>query len=72
MEPKLFCVLVQVEGYPESEAELAERVRRTLETHPTLSFRVEAVVAKEVPAGEREEFAAMMVEARSQMDTAGT
>ncbi len=45
MEPTYYEVTVQIRGYAESTAALAQRVRAALETHPTLSLRVDAVDA---------------------------
>lgn len=51
-EPNHYTVVVALRGFPESTDALADRVRRTLETHPTLSLRVDEVVAKEaLPPG---------------------
>lgn len=47
MDPKSYVVTVTLRGYPESVEELARRVRGCIETHPTLSFRVETVSARD-------------------------
>lgn len=46
VEPSRFTVVVRLRGFEEPEA-LATRVRQTLETHPTLSMRVDEVVASD-------------------------
>jgi hypothetical protein len=67
-KPRIYGVLVHVEGYPDSEVALAERIRRTLETHPTLSLRVEGVVAREVAREDLENFAELMTDVWTEMD----
>jgi hypothetical protein len=49
MDPKHYVAVVALRGYPESTDELASRIRSCLETHPTLSLRVDEVAAGEAP-----------------------
>jgi len=46
-EPTVFIATLTIRACDTSPDELAERVRRALETHPTLSFRLDEVVVRE-------------------------
>jgi hypothetical protein len=48
-DPKHYTVTVRLRGYDQTPASMADLVRRSLTTHPTLGCRVDEVTAVEVP-----------------------
>lgn len=49
-DPTMFHATLTIKAFGASPDELADRVRRAIETHPTLSFRLDEVVVEELSA----------------------
>lgn len=47
MKPERYAVVLTLSGYPDNLTALAEQVRSAVETHPTLSMRLESATAHE-------------------------